>query len=143
MNMENRELTVTTDIENLETVMSFIEKELQTIECSRKAMMQIGIAIDEIFSNISRYAYQGERGSVSVCVEILPDVPAAAITFSDTGVPFNPLEVKEPNVSGKASERKVGGLGIYIVKKTMDGIRYDYKDGRNILSIMKNVKSSS
>ena len=142
MRTEDKELTVTANVENLETIMSFIETELQAIDCSKKAMSQIHVAIDEIFANITCYAYRGEAGSVTVRVEIMPDIPAIVISFLDMGVPFNPLEIKEPKVTGTASERKIGGLGIYLVKNTMDEITYEYKDGKNILRIMKHVEST-
>jgi anti-sigma regulatory factor (Ser/Thr protein kinase) len=102
--------------------------------------MQINIAIDELFSNIAHYAYNPETGDATVRVEVIEDPMAVIITFIDNGVPYDPLKQKDPDTTLPAEERELGGLGIYMVKKTMDDITYEYKDGKNILSIKKHLK---
>lgn len=62
-----------------------------------------------------------------------------SITFSDSGKPYNPLEKPDPDVTLSAEERSIGGLGIFMVKKSMDDMRYEYKDGQNILTITKRL----
>jgi anti-sigma regulatory factor (Ser/Thr protein kinase) len=102
-----------------------------------KAQMQIDIAIDELFSNIAHYSYNPEVGQATVRVEVVENPLAVTITFIDNGIPYDPLAKEDPDLTLSAEERQIGGLGIYMVKKSMDEITYEYKDGQNILSIKK------
>lgn len=132
-----KELTTTATIENIQTVTDFVNEQLEALSCPMKAMMQIDIAIDELFGNIAHYAYHPEVGSATVRVEVTEDPLAVIITFIDNGVPYDPLAAEDPDITLSAEERTVGGLGIYMVKKSMDEISYEYKDGQNILTIKK------
>lgn len=131
------ELTIAATVENIEVVTDFVNQQLEALNCPMKAQMQIDIAIDELFSNIARYSYNPEVGQATVRVEVVEDPLAVTITFIDNGVPYDPLAKADPDVTLSAEEREIGGLGIYMVKKTMDDITYEYKDGHNILSIKK------
>ena len=131
------ELTIAATVENIEVVTDFVNHQLEALDCPMKAQMQIDIAIDELFSNIARYSYNPEVGQATVRVEVVEDPLAVTITFIDNGVPYDPLAKADPDVTLSAEEREIGGLGIYMVKKTMDDITYEYKDGQNILSIKK------
>jgi len=104
-----------------------------------KAQAQIDIAIDELFGNIAQYAYNPETGPATVRVEVQEDPMAVIITFIDHGVPYDPLKNEDPDITLSAEERKIGGLGIFMVKKTMDEISYQYKNGQNILTIKKKL----
>ena len=104
-----------------------------------KAQMQIDIAIDELFGNIARYAYNPEVGPATVRVEVLNDPLAVEITLIDGGIPYDPLKKEDPDITLSAEQREIGGLGIFMVKKSMDSITYEYKDGKNILAIKKNL----
>ena len=104
-----------------------------------KTEAQIDIAIDELYSNIANYGYDGENGRVLVRLETEIRPRAVTISFIDEGRPFNPLEREDPDVSLSARERKIGGLGIFMVKKSMDDVRYEYRDGKNILTIRKTL----
>ena len=104
-----------------------------------KAQMQIDIAIDELFSNIAYYAYNPDVGPATVRVEVVEDPMAVVITFIDKGVPYDPLAREDPDTTLSAEERDLGGIGIYMVKKSMDEVTYEYKDGQNILKIKKNI----
>ena len=99
--------------------------------------MQFDVAIDEIFSNIARYAYAPGVGPVTVRFETQAEPKAAMLTFIDKGKPFDPLQAKEPDITASAEDRPVGGLGIFLVKKTMDEVTYEYRDGQNILRLKK------
>ena len=134
-----KELTIDAKVENVEVVIAFVIEELKLLNCSSKALKQIEIAIDELFSNIAYYAYENSKGKATVRVEISNDPLAVLITFIDNGIPYNPFKKKDPNISLAADERQAGGLGIYIVKKTMDEIVYKYEEGKNILSIKKHI----
>ena len=132
-----KEITVCASPEGLEELSGFIGRELLSAACTDKTRNQIFIAIDEIFGNIMRYAYGDQSGDVTVCIENPDDPPAVEIKFMDKGIPFDPLERPDPNVTLKARDRKIGGLGIYMVKKAMDDMKYEYRDGMNILTIRK------
>ena len=132
-----KELTIAATVENIESVTDFVNEQLEALDCPMKAQMQIDIAIDEIFSNIAHYAYNPEIGQATVRVEVLEDPLAVTITFIDNGVPYDPLAKADPDTTLSAEERDIGGLGIYMVKKSMDDIIYEYKDGQNILKIKK------
>ena len=133
------ELTVQATIENIPAVTDFVNDRLDNLGCPTKARMQIDIAIDELFSNIAHYAYHPETGQAVVRVDEEADPPAVCITFVDNGVPYDPLAKEDPDISLSADERQIGGLGIYMVKQTMDDILYEYKDGQNILTIKKQL----
>ena len=135
-----KELTVVATVENIETVTDFVNEQLEALDCAMKAQMQIDIAIDELFGNIAHYAYNPEVGSATVRVEVIEDPLAVTITFIDNGVPYDPLAKADPDTTLSAEERDIGGLGIYMVKKSMDDIIYEYKDGQNILTIKKSLK---
>ena len=135
-----KELTIAATIENISTVTEFVNEQLETLDCPMKAQMQIDIAIDELFGNIVHYAYSPDIGDASVRVEVVEDPLAVVITFIDKGVPYDPLAKADPNTTLSAEEREIGGLGIFMVKKSMDDITYEYKDGQNILKIKKNLK---
>ena len=134
-----KELTVAATVENIETVTDFVNEQLEAYDCPIKAQMQIDIAIDELFGNIVHYAYNPEVGDATVRVEVIEDPLAVVITFIDNGVPYDPLAKADPDITLSAEERGIGGLGIYMVKKSMDDIIYEYKDGQNILKIKKNL----
>ena len=134
-----KELTVEAKTANIEAVTDFVNEQLEALDCPMKAQMQIDIAIDELFGNIAHYAYNPEIGQATVRIEVIEEPLAVTITFIDNGVPYDPLKKDDPDTTLSVEERDIGGLGIYMVKKSMDDITYEYKDGQNILSIKKNL----
>ena len=104
-----------------------------------KTQMQIDIAVEELFVNIAHYAYNPEVGPVTIRVEVQKEPLAVTVTFIDHGVPYDPLAKEDPDITLSAEERQIGGLGIFMVKKSMDDIAYEYKDGQNILYIKKKI----
>ena len=134
-----KELTIAATVENIGTVTDFVDEQLEALDCPVKAQMQIDIAIDELFGNIAHYAYHPEIGNATVRVEVTEEPLAVIVTFIDKGMPYDPLKAAEPDITLSAEERNLGGLGIYMVKKSMDEITYEYKDGKNILSIKKKL----
>ena len=134
-----KEMTIPATVGNIEKVTAFVDEQLQQIDCPPKAQMQIDIAIDELFGNIARYAYNPDTGPATVRVEVTQEPISVVITFIDHGVPYDPLKTAEPDISLSAEERTIGGLGIFLVKKTMDEITYEYKNGQNILRIRKDI----
>ena len=133
------EITVEAKVENLDQVNDFINHSIGEIDCSKKAIMQLGVIVEEIFVNIASYAYSDETGFATVQVEVQKNLPAIALTFIDGGVQYNPLERKDPDLEASIDEREVGGLGIYLVKNMVEKISYQYADGKNILSLTKRL----
>lgn len=133
-----KEITVPARLDRIEQVTDFVNEELEALDCPMKAQMQIDIAIDELFGNIARYAYEGEEpGEATVRVSREECPAGVTVSFIDSGIPFDPLSKEEPDVGLSAEEREIGGLGIFLVKKTMDEVHYRYENGQNVLSIKK------
>lgn len=133
------EITLDATFDSVDTLMDFINTELKKVNCPQKAQLQIDIAVDELFSNIANYAYDKTTGKATIRFEYEKDVPAVVIYFIDSGMQYNPLEKEDPDISKGIKERGEGGLGIFMVKKSMDSMEYEYKDGKNILKIKKNI----
>ena len=133
-------MTVPATVDTIGRLTDLVNEELDRFGCSRKARTQIDVAMDEVLGNIARYAYASGGGIVTLLFDIRRDPLRAELTFVDRGKPFNPLEEGDPDTSLSAEEREIGGLGIFLVRKTMDDVRYFYQDGLNILQITKNLE---
>ncbi len=133
-----KELAIEAVSENIDLVTDFINEQLDEIDCPMKLQVKIDIAVDEIFGNIAHYAYAPNTGQVTVRVE-LTEEPSVIITFFDNGIPYDPTAKADPDITLSIEDREIGGLGIYMVKKSMDEVSYEYKDGQNILIIKKNL----
>ena len=131
-----KELTIDAKTENLDEVLAFLEKELSAHDCPIKTQVQLQVAAEEIFVNVANYAYGSDTGKVTVSIDFAED-EETEISFTDKGMPFNPLEKEDPDVTLSVEERPIGGLGIYMVKKTMDSVEYEYRGGNNVLRIRK------
>ncbi len=114
-----------------------IEEEAGKFNYSPKILYQAHIITEEIFINISSYAYKPDQSNqnVTLCLEFSPN--ELIITFEDNGTPYNPLKNKDPDISLPVEQRPVGGLGIFMVKHIADSIDYKYDNGKNILKIKK------
>lgn len=134
-----KELTLNATTENIPVVTDFVNEQLEAHGCSMKVQIQIDVAIDELFSNIARYAYNPDIGPATVRVELTEEPLSVVVTFIDNGVPYDPLKNTDPDTSLSAEEREIGGLGVYMVKKSMDTVAYEYKDGQNVLRITKEL----
>ena len=133
-----KELTLPASIANLPQATEWLEQLLEEMDCPMKPQIQLSVAMDELFSNIAKYAYPNGVGDVTIRLE-QTESSAVRLTFADRGIPYDPLQKEDPDISLSAQEREIGGLGIYMVKKTMDEITYEYKDGQNILSVTKRI----
>lgn len=134
-----KEITVDAMIENMDTVTAFVDDFLDQIACPMKSRIQINIVIDEIFGNICHYAYKDSVGAVTVRVESGNTPKAVFLTFTDNGIPYNPLDTEDPDITLSSEERKIGGLGIYLVKKNMDEMKYEYVNQQNRLWMEKRL----
>ena len=134
------EITLRATLANLEKVLAFVDAELEKLDCPMKEQMQIDVAVEELFVNIANYAYVPREGSATIRMESQPEAGTVAITFIDRGIPYNPVAKPDPDVTLSAEDRKIGGLGIFMVKKMMDDMRYENKDGKNILTFKKRIE---
>lgn len=134
-----KELTLPATLENIPVVTAAIEGYLEELDCSMKAQTQINVAIDELFGNIARYAYPNGPGDATVRYRFDPTDRMVSITFVDSGIPFDPLQQADPDVTAAVEDREIGGLGIFMVKKTMDKLEYRYENGCNRLTIYKRI----
>ena len=134
-----KSITVEAKIENVDKVTEFVNEVLEEKECPLKVQMQLDVAIDEIFGNIAYYAYGKGSGNATIQIEMEDNPPKITLTFIDQGIPYNPLESKDPDITLDIEDREIGGLGIFLVKKTMDELSYEYVDGQNILTMKKEL----
>lgn len=132
-----KELQLEAKIENLDTVIGSAEEFLEENGCSMKEAMQITIAVEEIYVNIAHYAYAPETGMATVQMELIEDPKGVKFTFIDEGIPFDPLAKEDPDVDAPLEKRQIGGLGIFMVKQSMDEVHYERKDNKNIFSMTK------
>ena len=123
-------------IDELDNVLSFIDNEIKDIKDS-KLLTKFNLVVEEVFVNIVSYAYDDTNTNNTVTISINDSDDKTIITFIDSGKHFNPLIKDDPDLSLDVDERPIGGLGIYLVKKMMDNVEYEYKDNKNILTIEK------
>jgi anti-sigma regulatory factor (Ser/Thr protein kinase) len=135
-----REMDIAATLENLDAVMAFVDQQLEEAGCSMKTQMQIDIAVEEVYVNIAHYAYNPEIGGVTIRVQIEEEPLEIILTFIDKGKPYDPLAKEDPDVTLAVEDRQIGGLGIFMVKKSMDNISYEYNEGRNILTLKKKLE---
>ena len=134
---DGKTMTIPAKTENLDSVLAFIDGALEEAGCPMKAQMQLDLAVEEMFVNIANYAYGSGSGNAVVDIDIRDGI--CTITLSDNGIPYNPLEKVDPDVTLSAEDRQIGGLGIFMVKKSVDDMVYEYKDGQNILKLIKKI----
>ncbi|MCR5632161.1 MAG: ATP-binding protein [Eubacterium sp.] len=137
---DGRSIIIDAVDEAMEVVQKFIKEKLDGYGCETKILGQIRLAVEEIFVNIISYAYHPEIGKAEIRCEVDDDPLSVTIEFMDSGKQFDPLARGEVDTSGVMFLEKPGGFGIHLVKKTMDDVEYEYKDGKNILTIKKNLK---
>ena len=126
-------------IDALSDVLGFVDQMLESYECPMKIQMAVCVAIEEIFVNVANYAYGDGEGDMTLGIGF--DQESRNITFrmTDKGVPFDPLKKPDPDITLSAEDREIGGLGIFITKKTMNSVTYAYENGENILTMIKKI----
>ena len=125
--------------ESLTDVLAFTEQILENYQCSMKVQTAICVAIEEVFVNVAHYAYKNVQGDVKFEIAFNKETRTATFRMVDKGVPFDPLKKPDPDITLSAEEREIGGLGIFITKKTMDLVTYAYENGENILTMIKKI----
>lgn len=140
-----KELKVEATIENLSKVFTFLQESLDKCDVPPKIKRQIKLCVEEVYMNITHYAYNPETGEATVGVDLVggEDPKRIIISFADEGKPYDPLKREDPDVESGLDDRPIGGLGIYLVKTTMDSIDYEYKDGQNLLTIEKDLDKTT
>ena len=123
----------------LSDVLEFVEKTLEGFECPMKTQMAVSVAIEEVFVNVAHYAYPENEGDVTLHIGLDKENGTVTFRMADKGVPFDPLKKPDPDITLSAEEREIGGLGIFITKKTMDNVSYEYKNGENVLTMIKKI----
>lgn len=121
------------------TLKEWLESIAEELSLPMKMRRQLLVAADEVFTNIANYGYPSGDGTARVSVSFDMDKAELEMVFSDTGVAYNPLEAAPPEIEKPVSERAVGGLGIFLVKKLMDSLEYHREDGHNILVLKKRL----
>ena len=126
-------------VEALSDVLGFVDRTLESIECPMKVQTAVCVAIEEVFVNVAHYAYGEGEGDMTLGIGF--DEGSRTVTFrmADQGTPFDPLKKPDPDITLSAEEREIGGLGIFITKKTMDTVTYAYENGENILTMTKKI----
>lgn len=128
-------ITLKAKTDELDKLMALLEAQLETVKCPMRAMMQIQVAAEEAFVNVAHYAYDSGEGSVNVYLDVRAHY--ASLTLEDSGKPYNPLARKEPDITIKAEDRPIGGLGVHLIRKNMDEVNYAYRDRKNLLTMTK------
>ena len=126
-------------VDALSDVLGFVDQTLESYECPMKIQMAICVAIEEVFVNVAHYAYGDGEGDVTFSIGF--DAQSREITFrmTDKGTPFDPLQKPDPDITLSAEDREIGGLGIFITKKTMNTVTYAYENGENVLTMIKKI----
>ena len=132
-------LIISAEIKNLDTVTDFVLQRPQIASCPVRTQMQLRLAIEEIFVNISSYAYKPETGDITIDFNLEDEGRTAVISFKDQGTPFDPLAEPDPDTTLPADQREIGGLGILLIKKTMDYVSYRRENDTNILTVKKRI----
>lgn len=138
MKDKKKEIKIQATDENLDLVLDTLEEFLGP-DCDMTVKYEILISIEELFVNVAHYAYGGEVGEAILILEMLEEGKRIRMVLKDQGIPFNPLEKEDPNINLSAEDRKIGGLGIFMVKDYMDHLEYRYEDSYNIMIIEKNL----
>lgn len=138
-----KEIKVNADVKNLDVVLGFMHEVIEPYNCSMEVMFQLELALEEAYVNIAHHAYPNDVGSTIIRCDVLEkenDAKLLVIDILDQGIPYNPIEHVDPNIETDAENREIGGLGIYMIKNSMDALSYRYEDEHNIFTVEKYLK---
>ena len=136
---KSKTVTFSAETEELDAVLGFVNYPLDALGVSEEEKIVLDIAVEEIYVNIALYAYQPGRGPVTLRWTLEEDPLRIQIDFMDRGTPYDPLSRKDPDITLSAEERQIGGLGIYMVRKSMDEVSYEHRDGQNCFTMKKRL----
>ncbi len=132
-----KELTIDAKISNLHGVIGFLDAQLEEMDCPMSAQIQLDMAVEELFVNIANYAYAPGSGTATIRIRTCSSPRSVTVTLIDEGVPFDPTKKQDPDTSLSAQDRSIGGLGIFMAKKSVDEMKYEYVNGQNRLTLHK------
>ena len=138
--MEFTKMTCVACIDNLDKVIDFVEVCADRVGLKGMRKSRMLVAIEEAFVNVCHYAYPGGEGKVELACGSEGDV--FVVEIADNGVAFNVLSLPDPNTTADIMERKIGGLGVYLIRRLTDDVSYQRKDGRNILRIDLHIRNA-
>ena len=125
--------------EALPDILGFVEETLESYGCPMKVQMAVCVAIEEVFVNVAHYAYGDVQGDMTLGIGFDPETRILTFRMTDKGIPFDPLQKPDPDITLSAEDREIGGLGIFITKQTMDTLAYARENGENILTMTKKI----
>ncbi|HAO30755.1 MAG TPA: ATP-binding protein [Treponema sp.] len=134
-----QQLTLTATDENLSAVNDFIHEAAAPFNPPEATMLKVDLAVEELFVNIAHYAYAPDTGNVTIECSVSESPATISISLIDSGIPYNPLEKEDPDITQKLEDRAIGGMGIFLTKQYMDNISYNYTDGKNKITIQKKL----
>lgn len=139
MEEEEKVLTVNASMDHLDEVIAFVEEQLESASCPLKVQGQICVSFEELYVNVVNYAYDEESGEcvIGMNISTVGNEKKMVLTVKDRGNPFNPLKKEDPDITLSVEDRPIGGLGIYMVKQSMDDVMYEYQKGWNVIKIVK------
>lgn len=139
MEEEEKVLTVNASMDHLDEVIAFVEEQLESASCPLKVQGQICVSFEELYVNVVNYAYGEESGEcvIGMNISTVGNEKKMVLTVKDRGNPFNPLKKEDPDITLSVEDRPIGGLGIYMVKQSMDDVMYEYQKGWNVIKIVK------
>lgn len=135
-----KEINVNADVKNLDSVLSFLNDVIEPYDCSIDIKFQLELALEEMYVNIAYHAYPNDVGMTTIRCNVVENegkAPLLIMDILDQGIPYNPIEHDDPNIDLPAEERDIGGLGIYMIKNTMDALSYRYEENSNIFTVEK------
>ncbi|MDH7513418.1 MAG: ATP-binding protein [Clostridiales bacterium] len=131
-------LTVQSTLSELEKIRSFLRAYLEGWDISEEDFFRIELALVEMCTNIVRYGYPGGNGDIQV--KAWHEDERFYLEIRDSGVPFDPSRIRKPNLKNLANQERMGGLGIFLARKLMDGFAYRRENNQNILTMYKKVR---
>lgn len=136
-----KEIKVDATLENLSKVFGFLQEAFDSLSVKPQIKRQIKLCVEEIYMNITNYAYNPETGPAKISLDVNDGIEPTKIiiSFSDHGKPYDPLKHEDPDMELDLEDAPIGGLGIYLVKTTMDKVQYESKNGHNVLTIEKDI----
>lgn len=135
-----KEITVNADVKKLDEVLGFVNEIVEQHDCSPAAQFQLEVALEEIYVNIAHHAYPNEVGQTTIRCKVKTEEskpPLVIIDILDQGIPYNPIEHDDPDIDLELDDRDIGGLGIYMIKNSMDNLSYRYEENHNIFTVEK------
>lgn len=123
--------------EKLDEVLAFVDGVLLPYDVGARTRNKIHVALDELFTNVASYAYGGKTGMATIECDV--EDGTMRLKICDCGAPYNPLEQPEPDVTLGLADRPIGGLGVFLAKKLMDEMHYEYCDGLNQVTMKKKL----